>query len=157
MKFSFWRSKSDRHPKHIRLGERGEDIATAYLANDCGYEIVALNVSLPIGRNLRGAQVRGEIDIVGYDRKTLCFVEVKTRTSQEIAKPEAAVDLRKQRALARSAAFYRRWLRLNHQPYRFDVVTVVIDAAVECQVELRRGYFSDPRVRYSIRRAFWDE
>ena len=157
MKFPFHRRKSERWPKHLRLGERGEEAAAGYLEKVAGYQIVARNVSLPIGRNLRGAPVRGEIDIVAYDGETLCFVEVKTRSSEELAKAEAAVDLRKRRTLARSAAFYRRWLRLHGQPYRFDVVNVLVDPRAEFKIELRKGYFGDRPTRHRTDAVYWDE
>lgn len=137
-----WVRKSERRPQHLLLGERGEEAAAVYLEKVAGYRIVAQNISLPIGRNLRGAQVRGEIDIVAYDGEILSFIEVKTRTSQDVAMAERAVDLRKQRVLARSAAFYRRWMRLRREPYRFDVLTVLA-APGGYTIELRKGYFSD--------------
>jgi Holliday junction resolvase-like predicted endonuclease len=49
---------------------------------------VAANFSLPIGRNTRDVIVNAEIDLVAYDGGTLCFVEVKTRASDEIAPPQ---------------------------------------------------------------------
>jgi putative endonuclease len=123
----------------IELGKLGEQYAAAYL-EQLGYRFVAANFTLPVGRNLRGAIVNAEIDLVAYEHNTLCFIEVKTRASDWFAPPQANVDLRKRRQIARAARAYRRLFELDDQPYRFDVVTVVLSDPPE--VELLRHYFS---------------
>ncbi len=75
----------------IQLGNLGEAYAAAYLEQR-GYRLVAANFTLPVGRNLRGAVVNAEIDIVAYEGETLCFVEVKTRASDWFAPPQVNVD-----------------------------------------------------------------
>lgn len=120
------------------LGKLGEAYAAAYLER-AGYRLVAANFTLPVGRNLRGAVVTAEIDLVAYDRDTLCFVEVKTRASDWFAPPQANVDRRKRRQLARAARAYRNLFDLEDQPYRFDVVTVVLTGSP--RIELLRDYF----------------
>src|SRR5215813_6107383 len=104
------------------LGKLGEDYAVAYL-DQLGYRLVAANFTLPVGRNLRGAVVNAEIDLIAYDGEALCFVEVKTRASDWFAPPQVNVDLRKRRQLARAARAYRDLFDLEDQAYRFDVVT----------------------------------
>ena len=91
-----------------------------------GYRLVAANFRLPVGRNLRGAVVQTEIDLVAYEGATLCFVEVKTRASDRFAAPEANVDLRKQRQITRAARAYRRAFGVTAAPYRYDVVSLVL-------------------------------
>ena len=66
---------------HLELGERGERAALEYLKGRKGYEIVATNFLVPLGRGLRSQKLTGEIDIIAYDGDTLVFIEVKTRTS----------------------------------------------------------------------------
>lgn len=110
---------------HLALGARGERLA-ADLLERAGYRLVAANFKLPVGRNLRGAVVHTEIDLVAYDGATLCFVEVKTRRSDEFAAPEANVDLRKQRQITRAARAYRRTFGLTNEPHRYDVVALVL-------------------------------
>ncbi|HYG82680.1 MAG TPA: YraN family protein, partial [Pyrinomonadaceae bacterium] len=100
---------------HLLLGRRGERLAAEHLER-LGYALVASNFALPVGRNLRGAVVRAEIDLVAYEAETLCFVEVKTRASDWFAAPEANVDLRKQRQIARAARAYRRTFGLTDEP-----------------------------------------
>src|SRR5688572_10583531 len=67
-------------------GRLGEHIAAEYLRTN-GYRLVLSNFKVPIGRNSRGAAVTGEIDIIAIDGETLCFVEVKTKTSDEFSAP----------------------------------------------------------------------
>src|SRR2546429_8414564 len=109
--------------QHFELGERGEALAIDQLER-LGYRIVAANFRLPIGRNTRDVIVNAEIDVVAYDGPTLCFVEVKTRGTDEFAPPQVNVDLRKRRQAARAARGYRRMFGLIDAPYRYDVVTV---------------------------------
>ena len=123
----------------IELGKLGEQYAAAYL-EQLGYQLVAANFTLPVGRNLRGAVVNAEIDLVAYEHHTLCFIEVKTRASDWFAPPQVNVDRRKQRQLARAARAYRRLFDLEDSLYRFDVVTVVLSDPPE--LELLRHYFS---------------
>src|ERR1700704_5429378 len=115
---------------HLDLGRRGEELAAAYLQR-AGYRVVAANFSLPVGRNRVGALINVEIDLVAYEGETLCFVEVKSRASDWFAPPEANVDRRKQRQIARAARAYRRMFDLEGAPYRYDVVTVVLPSEEE--------------------------
>src|SRR5437588_5582090 len=133
---------------HFELGSRGEALALEHLER-AGYRIVAANFSLPIGRNTRDVIVTAEIDIVAYDGPTLCFIEVKTRASDEFAPPQINVDLRKRRQIARAARGYRRMLGLLNAAYRYDVVTVVLLNNGEdwpC-VELLKNFWTDEKLR----------
>ena len=120
------------------LGKLGEAYAAAYL-EQLGYRLVAANFTLPVGRNLRGVLINAELDLVAYDQNTLCFVEVKTRASDWFAPPEVNVDLRKRRQIARAARAYRNLFELEDQPFRYDVVTVVLTDPP--QIELLRSFF----------------
>jgi putative endonuclease len=135
------RDKRER-AAHLELGERGERAALEYLKTQEGYKIVATNFLLPLGRGLRGQKLTGEIDIIAYEDDTLVFIEVKTRASGEFIAPERAVDLRKQRQIARAARKYRQLMRVLREPHRYDVVTV-IPLAEGNRIELLRGYFDD--------------
>ena len=125
----------------IQLGKLGEQYAAAYL-EQLGYQLVAANFTLPVGRNLRGAVVTAEIDLVAYDNHTLCFIEVKTRASDWFAPPQANIDRRKQRQLARAARAYRELFAIETDPYRFDVVTVLVSDPASPHVDLLRNYFT---------------
>lgn len=95
------------------LGRRGEDAAARYLRRR-GYKILA-----------RGDQFGpGELDLVALDRRTIVFIEVKTRQTHAAGHPAEAVDDRKQRRLTRLAVTFLKRHGLLEQPARFDVVAV---------------------------------
>ena len=99
---------------HQRVGQKGEEAAYFHLRK-LGYTVIA--------RNFRSPRCRGEIDLIGWDGDTLCFVEVKTRTTFDVKPPEAAVDRHKRRLMS---AVVRDYLR-RYPPWcqwRFDVVSV---------------------------------
>lgn len=141
-KFQSLFSKPKARSAHLELGERGEGAALEYLKEVEGFTIVATNYKVPLGRNLRNQKITGEIDIIAYDQETLVFVEVKTRTSDEFAAPERAVDLKKQRQIARAARRYRQLMNITEEPHRYDVVTVVPQTEGN-KIELLRFYFDD--------------
>src|SRR5216110_170404 len=147
---SIHREGATDRARHFELGARGEALAIDHLAR-AGYRIVAANFSLPIGRNTRDVIVNAEIDVVAYDGPTLCFVEVKTRGTDEFAPPHVNVDLRKRRQITRAARGYRRMFGLIDAPYRYDVVTVVSPSAkhidTEPRIDLLKNYWTDEKLR----------
>jgi putative endonuclease len=163
MRFAFSKSSEKDNdpltatPAHFDLGRRGEALAVAHLEQN-GYRIVAANFSLPIGRNMREVIVNGEIDVVAYDGRVLCFVEVKTRASDDFAPPQVNVDRRKRRQISRAALAYRRMLGLVDAAYRYDVVTVVAKPdASEPRIELLKGFWSDAQLKKRNRyEQYWD-
>lgn len=97
----------------LPLGRRGEAAAERLLRGK-GYRIVA-----------RGARDGiGELDLVALDRRTVVFVEVKTRSSDRYGHPADHVDAAKQRQLTRAALSYLKSHRLLEQRARFDVVAI---------------------------------
>jgi len=132
------------------LGTLGESYAAAYL-DQLGFRLVAANFTLPVGRNLRGAVINAEIDLIAYDGDTLCFVEVKTRASDWFAPPEVNVDKRKRRQITRAARVYRKMLGIENEPHRFDVVTVIINDDSTPQLNLLRNFWTEE----SLRKRHW--
>ena len=130
------------------LGALGESYAAAYL-EQLGYQLVAANFTLPVGRNRRGAVINAEIDLIAYDNNTLCFIEVKTRASDWFAPPQVNVDLRKRRQISRAARAYRQMLGIEDQPHRYDVITVIPNEKdpSKPEVELLRNFWSDESLR----------
>jgi len=128
-----------------QIGSKGESLAAEYLERN-GYRIVLANFEAPIGRDVRGTQVIGEIDIIALDGETLCFVEVKTRRDLEFAGPLTNVDLRKQRTVTRTARAYRRIFAIRDLKHRFDVVTVVGDDET-ANIELFKGFWIESKFR----------
>lgn len=107
----------DPRPAHQRTGRRGEEDAYFYLRRH-GYVIIA--------RNYRSPHHRGDLDLVGWNRDVLCFIEVKTRTTRAVKPAEAAVDYAKQRELGLVARDFLRHAPASCQ-WRFDVVAVYYD------------------------------
>jgi putative endonuclease len=108
---SDWRS---RFFPQKPLGQRGERAAAKYLKRR-GYKIVA-----------QGSRLRpGELDLVAVDGRTVVFVEVKTRRSDQYGSPAEAVDLQKQRRLTRLAVTFLKRHGLLENPARFDIVSIV--------------------------------
>jgi putative endonuclease len=118
-------------PQHLDTGRRGEEAAYFYLRKQ-GYVIIA--------RNYRSPRSRSELDLVGWDSDTLCFIEVKTRTTRDVLPAEAAVDAEKQRDLSRVAREFLR--RMNGDPpFRFDIVSVYTENEPAPDIELFRQAF----------------
>src|SRR5450759_4281309 len=78
-------------------GNRGEQLAAAWLQRERGFAIVARNWRSPRDR-------RDEIDLVCRDGDALVFVEVKTRAAGALVPGYYAVDERKKTVLRRAAA-----------------------------------------------------
>lgn len=133
--------------KQNEFGQRGEKLAAEFLESN-GYRLVMSNFKVPVGRNIKGAQVTGEIDIVALDEDgVICFIEVKTRVSDAFAAPLSAVDARKQRQITRTARVYKRIFGLRSAPSRFDVVTVILPPSGESKIELIRGFWHADKFR----------
>jgi len=77
-------------------------------------------------RNFRPRSGPGEVDLVCWDRQSLVFVEVKTRTTDEYGEPDRAIDAGKRKALVRCAREYARRAGVPWDSVRFDVVDVVL-------------------------------
>ena len=129
-------------PAHLLTGRRGEEDAYFFLRKK-GYIIIA--------RNFRTSRHRGEIDLIGWDKDLLCFIEVKTRTTRDVKPAEAAVDRKKRRDLRAVIRYYLRTLPRRQFPtlpqWRFDIVTVYYDGVEEKSVIplLPKSGKSDPR------------
>ena len=108
-----------------------ERFACAYLRAQ-GYRIEATNVRFPVG----------ELDIVAWDGKTLCFVEVRSRATDRFGSAlESVTDAKRQR-LIRAAQWYLMRLRRAPEVTRFDVVAIQSrEAHPEPTIELIRGAF----------------
>ncbi|MFI5092915.1 MAG: YraN family protein [Candidatus Acidiferrum sp.] len=118
-----------------KTGIRGETYAYWYLRRH-GYIFVA--------RNFTARASKGEIDMVGYDGKTLAFVEVRTRTVREemSALPELSVTPGKQHVLARTARHFLAERRVPECPLRFDVLAIDNSPGKPPVVRLHKDAFS---------------
>jgi len=139
-------------PETRRVGELGEKLAAHFLTKN-SYRLVAANFKVPVGRNSRGASVTGEIDLIAFDADVLCFIEVKTRSSDQYAAPIAAVDVRKQRQITRTARIYRKTFRLDAIKFRYDVVSIVLKKESKPEIEIFKGFWNESK----FRKKFWTE
>lgn len=118
----------------VNLGATGEKIAARYLRRN-GYRILLRNYRCPAG----------EIDLIAAEGDTLVFVEVKTRSADEAALPEDAVDAAKRRQVIRAARYFLAHLQAQHLPVRFDVIAIVLPAKGSPQIEHFIAAFSSTR------------
>ena len=140
-----------RKAGHLALGREGEAEAYFFLRR-LGYRFVATNFRVPHNR--------GEIDLIGWDKDVLCFIEVKTRTDDSFAPPSTAVTKEKQKHIVSVAKSYLRRLPGERPPCRFDVVSVVpSDSGGAPALSVRKGAFawSAPRRRESRYRDYFEQ
>ena len=109
--------------KHNDLGKWGEDFAAEHLQQQ-GYVI----------RDRDWHCGKRDIDLVAItaDMATVVFVEVKTRTSNEVSEPADAVNRQKIRNLGIAANNYIKQFNVQ---VRFDVVTIVGTSRENAQLE----------------------
>lgn len=101
-------------PEHLKTGLWGEKVAEAHLIGK-GYQLLARR--LMVGKD--------EIDLLMRDGKTMVFVEVKTRKSEEFRRPRSAVNAAKRKKLSRAAIRHLKRVRPRPRFIRFDVVEVL--------------------------------
>ena len=142
-RFSRFFGGNPEEPAHLRTGRIGEEEACSYLRRR-GYLIVE--------RNWRTRGSRGEIDLIGWDGKILCFIEVKTRTRRALISAAAAVNRQKQKQLREVARIYISRIR-PYPAWRFDVVSVYLLKDGKKEIDLFQDAF--PRRSMSGRRRHW--
>jgi putative endonuclease len=112
------RGRAPALPGHLTTGIAGEDAAYFYLRRK-GYTVVA--------RRWSAGHQPGDLDLIAWQGKLLCIVEVKTRTAHDDTAAEVAVDTHKRTMLRRLARQYVRQLPQQAAPQvRFDVVSVYL-------------------------------
>ncbi len=111
------RARSRVWTPDLATGRRGEDLAHRFLQRR-GFTIVA--------RNYRTRAGSGEVDLIGWDRDTLVFVEVKSRHSVEFGAPERAIGQEKERRMMRAAGDFVRHSGIPWDRVRFDTVGVLL-------------------------------
>jgi putative endonuclease len=111
------------------LGKTGEALALKFLKRR-GYKILETNYRTRLG----------EIDIIAKQKKTIVFVEVKTRHTENYGNPKAAVTPQKQRKISMVALTYLKEVQKSDSKARFDVVAIS-NAGSQPQVELVQNAF----------------
>ena len=112
------------------LGAWGEDQAVEFLKSE-GYEVVDRNYRIR----------KGELDIIAWQKKkgenTLCFIEVKTRESDDDGTAERATGYAKQSHIFRCAKEYclEKNIRIETTPICFEQVSVYIKTRDDYQIK----------------------
>ncbi|MGI6243608.1 MAG: YraN family protein [Prevotella sp.] len=103
--------------EHNDLGKWGEETAAQFLTKQ-GYVLLE--------RDWRYGRSKVDLDLICKtpDRRTIVFVEVKTRTAGQATEPEDAVDARKIWHIGRAADNY---VKMNDvvEELRFDIIAIV--------------------------------
>jgi putative endonuclease len=124
--------KREAAPAHLEMGRRGEEAAFFHLRR-LGYIVVA--------RGWRSPRAPGDLDLVAWEADTLCFVEVKTRSSRNVATAESAVDDDKIRALRRVARQYMRDMPESPELVRFDILSIYFEPQKPADFQIFRNAF----------------
>lgn len=119
------------------LGEWGERAAARFLRRR-GFRLTARGYTNQIG----------EIDLIGIDTRsdprTVVFVEVKTRSSDQFGLPVEAVDLAKQQQISATALVYLKQHDLLECRVRFDVVGILRNGKHRPRIRHYPDAFSPP-------------
>ena len=105
-----------------KTGQAGEELACRYLIKK-GYKIIE--------RNKRFSK-NCEIDIIAYDRDTLVFVEVKTRTSDKCGVPFEAITKQKYNNIRTGLYIYLEQMK-EKKRYRIDAVSVMLNPEIKIE------------------------
>jgi putative endonuclease len=100
---------------HLRLGKKGENIASRYLS------LKSIKV---IQRNYRNSY--GEIDIIALDGNTVCFIEVKTRRKKSRSRPYEGYRRVQQKRVIRASKYYLTKIGNPKLPLRYDLIEIVM-------------------------------
>lgn len=113
------------------VGNLGEKEAVKFLRKN-RYKILETNYKAKFG----------EIDIIAEKENCICFVEVKTRSSEKFGEPRDAVNYNKQKKIIAVAKYYM--LGKEELNLRFDVIEVKFSKEQRKVIEIEH-----------IENAFW--
>jgi len=99
--------------KRKRFGQSGEEAAVAFLKKQ-GYRILEKNYRVKVG----------EVDIIAEHKKTVVFIEVKSRADEEYEAPIEAVTPHKQHKIIQTAQIFLLRNKIVDRAIRFDVVSI---------------------------------
>lgn len=117
-------------------GKAAEDAAAAWLEGK-GYRVLACNHRTPAG----------EVDLVCADGETLCFVEVRSRATEEHGTPAETITRAKARRVARAAEDWALRNGAEDRPMRFDVVAMTVGEGAPVFDLIRAAFDADGDTR----------
>jgi len=108
--------------KRRSMGQESEQLAREYLQTK-GYRIIETNFYY------RG----GELDIIAWHENVLCFIEVRSVSSERYGSPLETISYAKRRRLIKTAQYYLFAMErahagkfdMDHAAIRFDVLGIV--------------------------------
>ena len=116
-----------------KIGNWGEDIAVTFLEQN-GYSIIKRNYRTPYG----------EIDIIARQKKSVVFIEVRTKTGSGYGSPEESVTSVKKEHMRASALYYLQTHDDMPQEWRIDFVAVELSPdGKPSRIELIENAVSD--------------
>ncbi len=101
---------------NVKTGAVGEDLARRYLERN-GYEILDTNIKF--------SRVC-ELDIIAKIKKTIVFVEVKTRKTDALGTPAEAITPAKYQNIKKGIYFYLQEKNIKYDKFRIDVISVTL-------------------------------
>ena len=106
--------------KRQEIGKLGEQVAGKYLLEN-EYDIIEKNYRCNYG----------EIDIIAYDKpkekRTLVFIEVKTRSNELFGEGIEAIDITKQKHIYKTAEYYLHKRNKENNNIRIDGIEVFLN------------------------------
>ena len=104
-----------KNSKNLVIGYLGEAIAKKYIQNK-GYKVIEQNYKTKYA----------EIDLIARDKRTLVFIEVRTKVGERFGSPEESLNRSKINKLVKNTAAY-----VVQKGYikrcRIDAVCIVLD------------------------------
>ena len=119
--------------KHLRLGARGEKIASKLLRHK-NYSILCSNYKVK----------SGEIDLVARDGENLVFVEVKTRRATTRSRPAEGLSAKQKKRIYHAAQNYLRQIDNPNVIYRFDLIEIILSRFKIHEIRHWENNFSKP-------------
>lgn len=114
--------EKDKSANKREKGAVGEKQAVQFLLKN-NYNILKTNFR--VGRI-------GEIDIIAEDAEYICFIEVKSRSTNRFGNPAEAVNLPKQKKIKLLAEIYLSNTGNSEKCVRFDVVEIIMKKGNAC-------------------------
>lgn len=112
--------------KHNELGKKGEERASFYLEKKA-YKILERNYKVD----------KNEIDIIAEKDGKIIFVEVKTRSSNSMGRPESFLSLAQKNRIIDLAEFY-----LVESQFEGDIRFDIIAICNKTLVHIKDAFFS---------------
>jgi putative endonuclease len=114
---------------HLDIGLAGEQYACTHLVRE-GYTILENNWRYK----------RAEVDVICTKGECLIFVEVKTRTSDFMGDPSAAVTRAKQKHIVRAADAYVK--EYDGDPIvRFDIIGIIMNSKEQTLEHIEDAFY----------------